>query len=184
VALTLLAGCGSERRRAPDATSPRPPAATVTERYPAAGVRLEAPENWFRRAENPPAVFIVASGEVTVSGFAYRRVEPLPQASVELAEARDRLEGEVRRRDPQYRLRSSGTLIVAGAPAIALRGSQVIARRPLEVRSVHVYEGEVEYVFELLAPPSEFRGADRRVFAPLLRSLALRGTIRGKSAGG
>ena len=44
-------------------------------------------------------------------------------------------------------------------------------------RSVHVFEGEVEYVIEAIAPPARFRLVDERVLTPILDSLELEGEI-------
>jgi len=52
-------------------------------------------------------------------------------------------------------------------------GTQRIFGRTIKTRSVHVYRAG-EYVFEALAPPSQFDVASRRVLDPLLRSLRFR----------
>ena len=45
---------------------------------------------------------------------------------------------------------------VAGAPAIDVDGEQVLSRRDLRTRSVHVFDGETEYVIEAIAPPADY----------------------------
>ena len=175
---TIAAGCGNERQSPPDLTAVRQPGKTKAVSYPRVGMRFRAPGNWELRDREAPGVFTLSSGAGFVSGFAYRRPEPLPDTDADLEAARRRLIGEVRERDEKFDLAGSRKVEVDGARAIELRGRQTISNRPLETRSVHVFRGSVEYVLEALAPPADFTLVDRRVLRPLLRSLELSGRIR------
>ena len=137
------------------------------------GLRFKAPVNWVKRIRPNPGIFRVASGAADVSGWAYPRSEKLPRTHAELQTARDTLVAEARKRNASFQLDSSAITKVKGSPAIELRGTQEILGRRVQTHSVHVYRAG-EYVFEALAPPSSFRVADRKVLAPLLRSLQFR----------
>ena len=95
----------------------------------------------------------------------------------ELEGAKDRLVEAVKVRDPDYRVRSAAVTEVAGAPAIDVEGEQVLSRRDLRTRSVHVFTGGVEYVIEAIAPPEDYDLVERRVMDPLLDSLELEGEV-------
>jgi hypothetical protein len=133
------------------------------------------PANWMLRRREAPGVFELVSGEAVVAGWAYPREEPLPETDADLEAAKDRLVEAIEERDPDYRIRSAEIGEVAGASAIDVSGEQVLSRRPLRTRSVHVFEGEVEYVIEAIAPPRAFGLVERRVMEPLLASLELEG---------
>lgn len=171
-----LAGCGSERQRAPDLLSVRPPFGAVPVSFPDAGMSFAAPANWRREPRRPPGVFALASGEAQVVGWAYERKEPLPRRGRRLESARKRLVARVRRLG--FRVAAAKTGELDGAPVIEIAGEQTISRRRLRVRSVHVFRGEAEYVIEALVPPARFELVDREVLAPLLRTLELTGRIR------
>jgi hypothetical protein len=74
-------------------------------------------------------------------------------------------------RNRSFKLSASRITRIQGAPAIELRGTQRIFGRVISTRSVHIYRGFGEYVFEALAPARDFAVADRHVLDPLLRSL-------------
>lgn len=172
------AGCGEDRAEPVDAGRVAAPQGTRELRFPRAGIELRAPANWRLERRRAPAVFTLRSGTAIVSGFAYRREEPLPRGEAELERARERLLAEVRERDPEIRDLTAEVTRVAGAPAIELRAEQTLARRRLRTRSVHVYEGDAEYVLEALAEPDDFDDVDRAVLEPLLESLELTGRVR------
>jgi hypothetical protein len=123
-----------------------------------------------------PGIFRIASGAADVSGWAYPRTEKLPLTRAELGAARTALIAEARKRSPSFRLTSSEITQVHGSPAIELRGTQQILGRRIQTHSIHVYRAPGEYVFEALAPASSFYTADRKVLAPLVRSLQFRPT--------
>ena len=52
-------------------------------------------------------------------------------------------------------------------------GEQVISRRRLRTRSVHIFKGDVEYVIEAIAPLPDYALVERGVMEPLLNSLQL-----------
>jgi hypothetical protein len=181
LACLALTSCGAERRPPPDparalGSSP----ATREVELARAGVTLRVPVRVALERRRPPALFRLSlpSGAV-VSSFAYRRDEPLPRDGASLRAARRRLERAVRRRDPGFRLISSRVLRAGGAAGVEIVGRQMLSGGRLDTRSVHLFEGNAEYVFELLAPRPDFAPADRLVFSPMLRSLSLTGRVQG-----
>jgi hypothetical protein len=176
-AAVASAGCGAER---PDVgrTDPSADAPLRTLRFPAAGMTVRIPREMSVRRRRRPALFGAVRADWFVSGFAYRRREQLPRNRRELSTALRRLESEVRRRQRSFRLVRGRTTRVAGAPAVDLVGEQVISKRRLRIRSVHVYDGRGEYVLELAAPPSRFATLDREVFRRVLRTLRITGRVR------
>jgi hypothetical protein len=169
-----VAGCGTQPLAPPDPQRVREPARTVTLRDPRTGLRFAAPVNWVKRIRTNPGIFRVASGAADVSGWAYPRTgEKLPTTHAELVTARDALIAEAKKRNATFHLSSTAITKVKGSPAIELRGTQNILGQPIQTHSVHVYRAG-EYVFEALAPPSSFKVADRKVLAPLIRSLKFR----------
>jgi hypothetical protein len=174
VACALAApGCGNDRAKPVDIFTPVAPSGVRDVRFSAVGLSFSAPTNWRLGRRTRPAVFTLTSGEAVVSGWAYRRKEPLPRGSSELRQAGERLVREVKGRDPSFRLSSRRVLRVDGAPAVELVGEQTIDRRLLRTRSVHIFRGGTEYVVEALAPPKDFQRVDSGVLAPLLASLNL-----------
>ena len=176
--LVLLASCGKEQEPAPRVFDVKAPKGEQQARFDRAGMAFAHPRNWRLRPRDEPAVFDLTSGEAVIAGWAYVREEELPEPGSQLEAARKRLVEAIEERDPEYRLRSAEAVEVAEAPAIDVRGEQVIAKRRLWTRSVHVFEGDVEYVIEALAPPRDRALVDRRVLRPLLRSLELEGAAR------
>ena len=121
-----------------------------------------------------PAVFRFAlpSGAV-VSALAYRReragararrpeLRQAPHAAgARGPRARPDASGSERSRDP-CGWRRAGVEVV---------GTQTLSGGRLQIRSVHLFRAETEYVLELIAPRRDFGPADRVVFSPMLRSL-------------
>lgn len=175
--ICLLTACGEEQEPPPRVFDVKAPKAAKRAEFPRAGMALERPRNWKLRRRDAPGVFELTSGEAIVSGWAYQREEPLPESAAQLESAKDRLIEEIEERDPDYRLLSAETTEVADALAIDVRGEQVLSKRTLRIRSVHVFEGEVEYVIEAIAPPADHGLVDTRVLEPLLRSLELEGEV-------
>jgi hypothetical protein len=172
-----LAACGNDRAEAP-ATHVTGEDAVERVEFPRYGAELEVPRSAELQRTPRPGVFRLFLGQPLVSMFAYPRKEQIPRKPGELRTARRRLVKEVRKRDPDYRLRRARVTEVAGANAIELLGDQTISRGELRTRSVHVYKRKAEYVVELLAPVEEFERTNSEVFEPLLRSLELSGMIK------
>ena len=172
----LLAACGAERQSTPS-PEPQPDEPTSRVRYPRAGIELALPRRASVEERRAPGVFRASLGQTVVSAFAYRRREQLPRTRSELRTAQRRLVREVRRRDRRVRVIRVRATRAAGAPAIEVLGDQTLSRTRLRTRSLHVFKGRREYVFEMLAPPRRFEAARARVFDPLVRSLRLSGRI-------
>lgn len=145
--------------------------------FPGVGMSVAYPANWRLRRRTLPEVFELVSGPAVVAAWAYPREEPLPETDAELEGAKDRLIDAIEERDPGYELEQVAVTQVDGAPAVDVTGEQVLARRRLRTRSVHIFKGEVEYVIEALAPLGDFRLVDERVLTPLLDSLDLVGEV-------
>jgi hypothetical protein len=171
--LIVLAGCGTKPLAAPDPLQIRDPGRPVELRDPRTGLRFQAPRNWVKRIRQGPGIFRIASGGADVSGWAYPRTERLPATRAELATARDALIQQAKQRGGSFQLTGSTLTSVQGFPAIELRGTQQIFGKPITTHSVHIFRAG-EYVFEALAPARDFALTDRRVLAPLLRSLKFR----------
>lgn len=172
-----VAGCGTERSVLPDA-SPDPGAQKRRLSFPHVGMAVSVPKRLLGTPRQQPSVFRGSLGNWSVGGFAYRRREQLPRDRTELEAARRRLVRQARGRGRRWRLIRSRVTRVARTPAVELVGNQTISRARLRTRSLHLYKGSAEYVIELLAPPREFRRADRVLFGPLLRSLKVTGKIK------
>jgi hypothetical protein len=183
VAALALAACGTRPLAPPDPQEVRPPGRTVRLHDPRTGLRFEAPTNWVKRIRSNPGIFRIASGSADVSGWAYPRTEKLPQTEADLARARDGLVALAKQRNPTFELTSSAITRVQDWPAIELRGTQEILGRKVLTHSIHVYRAG-EYVFEALAPAGAFDVADRRVLAPLVRSLEFRPLPSESASGG
>ena len=175
--LPLLAGCGEERNPPPAVFDVEAPRGETRAEFERAGMSFERPRNWKLRGRDAPGVFELISGEAVVAGWAYERDEPLPETDAQLDAAKDRLLEAIEVRDPGFRVISEAATEVAGALAIDVVGEQVLSKRRLRTRSVHVFEGDVEYVIEAIAPPRDHRLVDTRVLEPLLRSLELEGEV-------
>ena len=173
----LLAACGEEPDDPPPVFQVKTPEGQKRASFPRAGMKLEHPANWKLRRRDAPGVFELVSGEAIVAGWAYPRDEPLPETAAQLEGAKDRLVEAIRARDADYRVRSATVTEIAGAPAIVVEGEQALSRRDLRTRSVHVFEGDVEYVIEAIAPPTDYELVERRVMEPLLDSLELEGEV-------
>ena len=93
-------------------------------------------------------------------------------------QAKDRLLGQIRARDPDFELLEAETGKIAGAPAIGVRGVQTLSRRRLVTRSVHVFARGTEYVFEALAAADTFELASGGVLRRLLATAELTGRLR------
>ncbi len=170
------AGCGNQRNE-DISLAAEPSRQTAKHDYPEAGLSFELPRNVSMRSTDPPGVFRGDFGGAVVSGFAYRRKEPLPRDDEELRSARRRLERAAEERDPSFELRESKITEVSGSRAVELVGDQTISSGKLRIRSLHLYEGQAEYVIELLAPREDFARLDRALFPVLRQSLMVSGEV-------
>ena len=115
-------------------------------------------------AATSPGVFELVSGEAVVAGWAYPRDEPLPETAAQLEGAKEpAARARSRSATPTTAFERAVVREVAGAPAIdvARRAGALDASR-LRTRSVHVFEGDVEYVIEAIAPPRDYDVVDAR----------------------
>ena len=167
----MAAGCGTAPLAPPDPSAVRTPGRSAELRDPRTRLRFAVPINWTKRFRHNPGIVRISSGDAEVSGWAYPRSEPLPRTRRQLQAALRALVQLAKQRNPSFDLSASRITRVDGAPAIELRGTQRIFGRVISTRSVHIYRGPGEYVFEALAPARDFGVADRQVLAPLLRSL-------------
>ena len=170
----LVAGCGNERQRAPDATSTQKPAKATRVAYPAGGVSLAAPRNWYRVPGNRPLVAYIVSGRAVVAVWRYPRKEPLPAAKSELEQAQANLSDAAHARDRSVRIESTKLVDVNGVKGIQLVATEHITGLLRRVRSTHLFDRRAEIVIDAYAPPGEFARVDGSVFQPLLSSLRLR----------
>ncbi|MGI8511246.1 MAG: hypothetical protein ACR2NH_01280 [Solirubrobacteraceae bacterium] len=177
-----LGACGRQPLDPLDATPGGPGAVTREVDFSAAGVTGKIPRRTQATPERAPGVFRISLGAGFVSCFAYRRSEPIPKGRQELAAARRRLVREVGRRGRRFDVQESRTLKIAGSDAVEIKGTQTISRQRLKTRSVHVFKGRAEYVFELLQPPSSYTQLERSVFDPMLVSLKLTGRVQESTA--
>ena len=173
----LLAACGEEPDEPPSVFKVKTPHGSRSAEFLEDGMTFTRPRNWTIRGRESPAVFELLSGEAIVAGWAYQREEPLPETDAELEGAMNRLRDAIHDRDPDYRIESAAIRELANAPAIDITGEQVLSRRMLRTRSVHLFKGDVEYVIEAIAPPADYDLVERRVMTPLLDSLELEGEV-------
>ena len=177
LAAVAAAGCGAERVAEPN-VGVRPGEPTKKLTYPRAGIEATVPARFRAAWRRRPGVFRLVIADAVIAGYAYRREQQIPRTSAELEKARRALVAEVRGRKGDFALRRSRTTRVAGARAVELVGSQTLGQERVRTRSVHIYKGSAEYVFELIAPRDRFAALDRNVFSPMLRSLELSGRVR------
>ena len=135
-------------------------------------VVLQHPRGWVARNGLSPLVAQVATGGAQVSIFAYPRTDN-PESESEVSEARDKLIRSLGERAPGFLIIRTRIGEVDGAPSVEIRGRGLVAGKPVETRSVHVYKDEVEWVVDAFARPSQFDRANRIGFGPVIASLQL-----------
>jgi hypothetical protein len=177
ICAALLAACGEKPDKPPPIFKVKAPHGIRPTEFPDVGMNFTRPRNWTVRRREPPGVFELVSGEAVIAGWAYPRDEPLPETDAELEGAKNRLRSAIHDRDPNYRIERADIRELANAPAIDISGEQVLSRRTLRTRSVHVYKGDVEYVIEAIAPPGDYDAVEQGVLTPLLDSLELTGKV-------
>jgi hypothetical protein len=174
----LVAACGAEQTVLPDPNA-APTGAVQKLTFPKAGMSLEVrrPLQVHRRSAPEVFRFAMPSG-AQVSAFAYSRSEPLPKTRAQLRDANSRLEAATRRRDPTFKVEASRVVRINGVPGVEITGTQTLSGGRLDTRSVHLFRGSAEYVFELIAARKDFAKADRAVFSPMLETVRLTGRVR------
>ncbi|MBA3302219.1 MAG: hypothetical protein H0T15_10190 [Thermoleophilaceae bacterium] len=175
IAAALLAGCGMERQPASDQLTVRAPSGTAPHVLRSAGMRFDTPANWDFGTAKRPRAFTLGSGRATITGWAYRRKEPLPLTGPELADARKRLLERIAYRNNTFKPSGSRTTRIAGHPAVVVEGVQTIYGQSLRTRSAHVFADRTEYVIDALGPAESFPTVEGEVLEPLLRSLKVSG---------
>ena len=175
---SLLAACGAEKTVLPDPNA-APTGRVQKLSFPRAGMTLELRRPLQVDRRRPPEVFRFAlpSGAL-VSALAYSRDEPVPETGAQLRDARRRLVAATRRRDPKFKLEASRVVRINGVSGVEITGTQSLSGGRLDTRSVHLFKGSAEYVFELIAERKDFAKADRAVFGPMLKTVLLTGRVR------
>jgi hypothetical protein len=176
-AAVALAGCAAERAATPVVVLPAD-RAVEKRSYKRVGMTVSLPAAALLVRGKSPGVFRASFAEWYVAGLAYKRKEQLPRTRSQLRAARKRLVAEVRHRNRKFKLVSARITRAGGSPAIELVGDQVLDKRALRTRSVHVYKGDAEYVLEMAAPDSQFATLDGAIFDPVVRSLRVTGKPR------
>ena len=174
----LPAACGTERTELPDPNA-APTGSVQRLAFPKAGISLELrrPLQVTRRPAPEVFRFAMPSGAL-VTAFAYSRSEPVPRGRAQLRDARSRLLAATRRRDPRFDLEAARVVTIAGVQGVEVTGTQSLSGGRLDTRSVHLFKGSAEYVFELIAARKDFAKADRTVFSPMLKTVRLTGRVR------
>ncbi len=172
-----VSGCAAERASTPSTLLPASTALRKTT-YKRVGMTVSLPPATVIVRSKSPGVFRATFGEWYVAGLAYKRREQIPRNRRELRAARKRLLAEVRRRNREFKVVSATITRSHGSPAIELVGDQVLDKRALRTRSLHVYKGRAEYVLEMAAPAGQFATVDREIFEPVVRSLRVTGKPR------
>ena len=139
-------------------------------------VILEHPRGWVARSGLSPLVAQVATGGAQVSIFAYPRTDN-PESDGEVEEARDKLIRSLGERAAGFLVIRSRIGEVDGSPSVEIRGRGLVAGKPVETRSVHVYKDEVEWVIDAFARPSQFDRANEIGFEPVIGSLQLSDSV-------
>jgi hypothetical protein len=170
----LAPGCGNERQHAPNVTGTQTPARAARLAYPAAGVTLAAPRNWYQNRGSRPLVVLIGSGPATVAVWRYPRKEPIPKDKSQLDQAQASLSDAVQARDRSVRIESTKVVNVSGVRGIQLVATERIGGQSRRVRSTHLFDRGSEIVIDALAPPNDFARLDGSVFQPLIQSVRLR----------
>ena len=139
-------------------------------------VILQHPRGWVARSGLSPLVAQVTTGGAQISIFAYPRTDN-PESEGEVEEARDKLIRSLGERAPGFLVLRSRIGEVDGSPSVEIRGRGLVAGKPVETRSVHVYKDEVEWVIDAFARPSQFDRANEIGFTPVIASLQLSDSV-------
>ena len=173
LAVAALAGCGSSKDKAPNASAIPPAGGTVAVTYPAAGVRFDAPAGWRRETGKPPLVAAVQTGPATIAVWRYPRTEQLPVTHASLKAAKAALVAQILKRDAGFKVELAKLLHVGAKRAIQVLGIGSISGNRRRIRSTHIYTEHAEYVIDAYAPETVFNRVDSSVFEPVLKSLEI-----------
>ncbi len=176
LAAAVLAACGNDLAK-PDPGLLIPSASSKQFAAKDAGLTVQLPANLERQVLKAPGLFFAVLGRTVVSVYAYKRGEQLPRNKGELAAARRRLVSSTKKRDKSYKLISANATRVGGARAVELVGRQKLAGERVQIRSIHVYKGNVEYVIEIFAPVGDFKARDAAITPGVLKSLKVTGKL-------
>jgi hypothetical protein len=168
-----IGGCGEQRTRPPDVSTPAAWYGVQTVSLPAQGITFKAPMSWRINEGQAPLVAAVSSGRAIVAIWRYPRTEPLPTDAASMAQARDELIRATRGRDRHLRLIRARVTRFHGTHAVELAALEHIGNQLRRVRSLHVYAYGAEIVLDAYAPPSAFHAVDHAVFSPLSRTLRI-----------
>lgn len=171
--LAALAACGNSRTPVPSVSTPAPPTGFRALSFPAAGLSLQAPNNWAVTAGHGRLITTVSSGAAVIALWRFPSSALPPAGAVALRRAAQELVKAARVRDPGMRLIGSEVTQISGVPAVELDAVEQIAGRARQVRSSHMFEPRAEVVLEEYAPPPLFPTVDQTVFDPLRRSLVV-----------
>ncbi len=174
VALTLSA-CGAERGQPPSLEqAPAKPGMFFKTKLAKGDVSLAYPHTWDLNVLRPPGVATTASGDASLTVWAYPAVSVVIDNATRKA-ALGRLLASLKKRDPSLKVTRTSSLEVDGAPALEIRGLDERGGRRIAVRSVHVYKGAGEYVVDALADRRFFVRTNRRGLRPGDRQPSPRG---------
>ena len=172
--MVALAGCGSDD---PAAGLTRLGGGPLVEFKSFNGeVVLQHPRGWVARSGLSPLVAQVTTGGAQISIFAYPRTDN-PETGAEVGEARDKLIRSLGERAPGFLVLRSRIGEIDGSPSVEIRGRGLVAGKPVETRSVHVYKDEVEWVIDAFARPAQFDRANEIGFTPVIGSLQLSDSV-------
>jgi hypothetical protein len=172
-ALLVLAGCGSDKKKAPNVNTVTTGEGNVTVAVPEAGVSFKAPGGWRRQKGKAPLVYAVQTGQATLALWRYPRTEQLPTTHAALSDAKKALVKQIRKRDPTFKVTKAKLLHVGPKRAVQVLGTGAIAGNRRTIRSTHIYTERAEFVVDAYAPPTVFDRVDKQVFAPVLDSLQI-----------
>ena len=173
-AVALLAGCGNERKAAPDIGVISAPKGFRDAVYERQGVRFRAPTNWRVVPGEGTHLATVVSGNAQIGVWRYPRTEPLPETRSQLNAARQALVAQIESRDPTFKLTSTRLVLKPRLRAVEVIGvgtNLTNQRAQRSMRSLHAYGHGVEVVIDAFAPPREFARVDEQTFGPVTRSL-------------
>ncbi len=175
-AVALLAGCGNDRKPAPDPGVISAPKGFRDVVYERQGVRFRVPANWRVVPGAGTHLATLVSGDAQIGVWRYPRTEPLPETRSQLNAARQALVAQIESRDPTFKLTSTRLVLKPRLRAVEVVGigtNLTNSRAQRSMRSLHGYGHGGEVVIDAFAPPKDFARVDAQTFGPVTRSLKL-----------